>query len=775
ADRITYVLTDARPVLVLTSTDIVSRLSDGHPPYVAVDDPRTATALVDHHDTDPTGTERNTLLLPAHPAYVIYTSGSTGRPKGVAVTHQGLPSLTVVQAEEFGIRAGSRVLQFASASFDAATWEMVMALCNGACLVSAAPQDLLPGQALVRLVAERSVTHATLPPAVLALLEPDSLPSITTLITAGEALSQNLVTRWADGRRLVNAYGPTESTVCATMTSPLSAGAFNTPHIGTPIANTTVYVLDSALRPVPVGVAGELYIAGAGLARGYLDRPGLTAQRFVANPFGAPGERMYRTGDLARWNAEGQLDFLGRTDDQVKIRGFRIELGEVEAALAAHPSVSQSAVVVREDRPGDKRLVGYLVANGGTTPQADSAALRAHLGTMLPEYMVPSALVVLDVLPLTVNGKLDRRALPAPHYQAADSGRGPATVQEEILCKVFAEVLGLPQVGVDDNFFELGGHSLLAVQLTNRIRTNLGVEVAVRALFEAPTVAGLALRLTDSGAARPALVAMTRPETVPVSFAQQRLWFLGELEGPSATYNIPVALRLTGDLDVEALRLVLGDLVGRHEVLRTVFAADEGRPYQQILPSPSSFDLPVVEVGRESMTEAIAELAAHAFDLSAELPLRAWLLQAGPGECVLVLVVHHIAGDGWSMGPLARDVSAAYTARSRGQVPVWEPLAVQYADYTLWQRQLLGEVSDPDSVLNEQLGYWRKALDGVPQELVLPFDRSRPTVASYRGGRVEIRVSADVHARVAELARAEGVTVFMVLQAALAVLLSRLG
>ncbi|WP_162625094.1 non-ribosomal peptide synthetase [Streptomyces cadmiisoli] len=774
AERITYLLTDAQPLLVVTSTDLASRLAGGEPSYLAVDDLRSTTALEALDDTDPTDTERRSTLLPAQPAYVIYTSGSTGQPKGVAVTHLGLPSLSAVQADEFAITAGSRVLQFASASFDAAVWEMVMALCNGACLVLAAPHDLLPGQALERLVAERSITHATLPPAALALLEPDGLPSITTLITAGEALNENLVTRWAGGRRLINAYGPTESTVCATITSPLSADEHNAPHIGTPIANTRVYVLDSALRPVPVGVAGELYIAGAGLARGYLDRPGLTAQRFVANPFN-PGERMYRTGDLAKWRPDGVLDFLGRTDDQVKIRGFRIELGEVEAVLAAHSSVAQSAVVVREDRPGDKRLVGYLVPATSPSGGVDTAELRAHLGAMLPEYMVPSALVVLDALPLTVNGKLDRRALPAPDYQAADSGRGPSTVQEEILCTVFAEVLGLPQVGVDDNFFELGGHSLLAVQLTNRIRTHLGVEVAMRALFEAPTVAGLAQRLTDSGAARPALVAMTRPQTVPVSFAQQRLWFLGELEGPSATYNIPVALRLTGDLDVEALRIALGDVVARHEVLRTVFAADEGRPYQMILPSPPSFDLPVIEVEQEGLTEAVAGLAAHAFDLAAELPLRAWLLRVVPGECVLVMVVHHIAGDGWSMGPLARDLSVAYTARVAGRAPDWEPLVVQYADYTVWQRELLGEETDPDSVLNEQLGYWRKALDGVPQELVLPFDRPRPAVASHRGGRVEILVPAGVHARVAELARAEGVTVFMVLQAALAVLLSRLG
>ncbi|WP_328918276.1 amino acid adenylation domain-containing protein [Streptomyces jietaisiensis] len=774
AERLAYVLDDARPSLMLTSSDLAGRPAAGKVSLLVVDAPETVAALREFADTDPVDAERRAPLRPAHPAYVIHTSGSTGRPKGVTVTHRGLPSLAAEQAEHLALSPGSRVLQFASMSFDASVWETVMALCSGACLVSAPSPELMPGPALVRLVAERGVTHATLPPAALALMEPDSLPSLTTLVTAGEALPRNLAAGWSAGRRLVNAYGPTESTVCATTTGPLSPEDPTTPPIGTPIVNTGVYVLDAALRPVPVGVAGELYLAGAGLARGYLGRPGMTAERFVANPYGVPGERMYRTGDLARWNADGQVEYLGRTDDQVKIRGFRIELGEVESALAAHSGVAQSAVVVREDRPGDRRLVGYLVAVGGPE-SVEVAAVRRHVQGVLPEYMVPSAFVVLDALPLTVNGKLDRKALPAPDHRAGDAGRGPATVQEELLRTVFADVLGLPTVGMDDNFFELGGHSLLAVQLINRARTALGVELPMRALFEAPTVAALAQRLTDTGTARPALTARTRPDTLPLSFAQQRLWFLGELEGPSATYNIPVAVRLTGVLEVEALRSALADVVGRHEVLRTVFTADEGTPHQRIIPPSDSFELPVTVVERSGVERAVAGLAVRAFDLAAEMPLRAWLLRVAPDEHVLLMVVHHIAGDGWSMGPLARDVSVAYRARVAGGVPGWNPLAVQYADYTLWQRELLGEEGDPGSVLSEQLAFWRKALDGVPQELALPFDRPRPAVASHRGGRVEIRVPAEVHARLVELARAEGVTVFMVLQASLAVLLSRMG
>ncbi|WP_042441146.1 condensation domain-containing protein, partial [Streptacidiphilus albus] len=463
--------------------------------------------------------------------------------------------------------------------------------------------------------------------------------------------------------------------------------------------------------------------------------------------------------------------------------GFRIELGEVEAALAAYPGVSHAVAVVREDVPGDKRLVGYVL-DSSTGEPLDAAALRAALARSLPEYMVPSAIVVLDELPLTVNGKLDRRALPVPALEAATaSGRIPRTAREEVLAALFAGVLGVSTVGLDDNFFALGGHSLLATRLVSRIRSVLGVELPIRALFEAPTVAALAERLDGSGRVRPLLVtgdrAVTTAEPLPVSFAQQRLWFLGELEGPSAVYNIPLALRVSGALDSEALSQALRDVVGRHEVLRTVYQSVDGSPSQHVLDLDEVGPLLSVVDAQGLDAPAVAELVAsasgHAFDLAVELPLRAWLFRTAPEEHVLLVVVHHIAGDGWSLGPLARDVSVAYAARAAGSVPGWSSLPVQYGDYALWQRGLLGDAADPGSVLSEQLAYWRGVLAGVPEELVLPVDRLRPAVASHRGGTVGFSVSTELHERLVGLARAEGVTVFMVLQAALAVLLSRLG
>ncbi|MEV5243627.1 amino acid adenylation domain-containing protein, partial [Streptomyces cinnamoneus] len=599
-----------------------------------------------------------------------------------------------------------------------------------------------------------------------------SCTGLRQVICSGEALPADAVQRFhtlLPHVGLHNLYGPTEASVDVTAHTTNPHTDTTTVPIGRPVWNTRTYVLDAALRPVPVGVPGELYLAGIQLAHGYTGRPGLTAERFTADPHSATGQRMYRTGDIARWTDEGTLQYLGRADDQIKLRGQRIELGEIENALTTHEHIGQAAAAVRNER-----LVAYLVPAPGHT--VDTDALRAHVATVLPEYMVPAAFVTLDELPLTANGKLDRKALPAPDFAARTTSRGPRNDREATLCALFADVLGLDTIGIDDSFFELGGHSLLATRLISRIRTALGAELAVRAVFETPTVAALAERLDTAGTSRQALTLMERPDEIPLSAAQRRLWFINRLEGPSATYNIPLAARLLGAVDVEALQAALIDVVTRHESLRTVFPDTDGRPRQLVLPLEQARpELVITKVTADELDKQVSDTAQQGFDLAHDLPLRARLFRVAEDDHVLVLVVHHIAGDGWSMAPLSRDLSGAYAARAAGRAPEWQPLPVQYADYTLWQRDVLGDDNDPDSPMAGQVEYWRKALAAIPEELPLPTDRQRPAVASYRGRMVPLHLSAGIHQQVVELARFHGASVFMVMQAAVAALLGKLG
>ncbi|MFC9362658.1 amino acid adenylation domain-containing protein, partial [Rhodococcus sp. NPDC057014] len=772
ADRIENMLADSGAALGVTTSAHRHRLPDTVP-WLVLDDPdfeRTWSAASPARVTD---LDRRSVLDVDHAAYAIYTSGSTGRPKGVVVTHRGLANLLTEQSEHYTVSPDSRCLHICSPSFDVAILELVQSCAAGATLVIA-PPDVYGGAALADLLRRERVTHACITPAVLATVERDGIEHLEALVVAGDAVGDELVAAWGVDRAMFNGYGPTEATVLTTFSTPMTPGEPVT--IGSPVRGIALSVLDARLQPVPAGVPGELYIAGTALARGYHRRPALTAERFVANPYGRG--RMYRTGDVVRWRRDHTLEYLGRSDFQVKIRGQRVELGEIDSVLTTHPHLDFAATLGRPGPLGDTALVSYVLPHDGEEVAAPD--VLAFAGRILPKYMVPAAVVVLDEIPLTPVGKLDRKALPAPEFVTATLGyRAPTTPVEEAVADVFAEVLGAPRVGADDSFFDLGGDSLSATRAVARINSALDAGIGVAALFDAPVVADLAVRIDSAASARTpsvALAAGPRPDRIPLSLAQQRMWFVNQFDTSSPAYNIPIALRLTGALDRAALHAAVGDVVERHESLRTVFPGSVDGPHQVIVdPGPATPGLdPVPVSGDRALRDAVAALIGAGFDVSDEIPLRATLFALEPEQQVLAIVVHHIAADGFSMMPLARDVMLAYTARTVGETPGWTPLPVQYADYSVWQRDVLGAVDDPDSVMSRQLGYWTDTLSGAPEVLQIPVDRPRPAQRSYRGDVVEFDVPARLHRALNTIAAQHNSTLFMAVHAAFAVLLSRL-
>nr|WP_323754844.1 non-ribosomal peptide synthetase [Rhodococcus rhodochrous] len=797
-DRVRYILDQARPRVILTSDALgdepgADALRGSGIEMLDVADAQNDDSV----STDPlTDTDRIASPQPDDLAYVIFTSGSTGRPKGVAVTHRNVLTLFANAEPRFGFGPDDVWTLFHSYAFDFSVWELWGPLLYGGRLVVVDYLTSRSPELFAQLVRREGVTVLNQTPSAFyqfdeadRTLAADTAPlALRYVVFGGEALDPARLAGWFDrhpaGPQLVNMYGITETTVHVSY-QPVDralakAGAASA--IGRSLPGLDAYVLDRRLHPVPAGVPGELYISGDQLSRGYLGRPDLTVARFVANPFGRG--RLYRTGDIARWNSEGILEYAGRSDSQVQLRGFRIELGEIESQLLQAPGVAQAVAMVRDDGLGE-RLVGYVVARTGET--VDAAAVRAHASEFLTGYMVPDVVTVLDELPLTVNGKLDRRALPVPRIDIdADRFREPATESERIVARVWAEVLGIERVGADDSFFDLGGNSLVATRVVARINEATGASLAIRELFEDPTVAGLAARVDADGSDRtvPELVARPRPDRIPLSLAQQRMWVLNQLDPGSATYNIPLAIRLRGALDIDALTAAVRDVVERHETLRTVYTQDEQGPFQKILDAEAMPPLEAVRVASEQEAfEAVVEVASQGFDVSSEPPVRGRLVSISAGgsagsvvsdDHVLALVVHHISADGASLVPLARDLMEAYVARLSGSRPDRPPLEVQYADFAAWQQETFGDAENPDSPAGRQLAYWKQQLAGVPDLLDLPTDRPRPAVPSLRGATVFTEVDASTRQRLEALATENRASLFMVVHAALAVLLARM-
>jgi len=764
-DRLAFILDDAMAKMVLREP--VTGLAD----Y-----PATAPRLI-------------RPLSPQNTAYLIYTSGSTGLPKGVPVPHAPIAEYFVWFGGEYRVDDTDRLLQVASPSFDVSMGEIFGTLICGARLVIPRPDGLRDIGYLTELLRREGITSMHFVPSLLGLFL--SLPGVNQWRTlrrvpiGGEPLPGEIADKFhaTFDASLYNFYGPTETVVNATSYPVEGAQGTRVVPIGRPKINTQAHLLDDGLQPVPAGVIGEIYIGGTHVAHGYYRRPGLTAERFVADPFTA-GARLYRSGDLARRNADGDIEFVGRADEQVKIRGFRIELGEVAAAISVDPSVGQAVVVAADVPPLGKSLVGYLTpADGAGCATVDLDRIRARVAAALPEYMTPAAYVVLEEIPITAHGKIDRAALPEPQITAGAEYRDPATETERRIAALFAELLGHDRVGVDDSFFDLGGHSLVATKLATAIRSECAVELGIRDIFELATVGLLAervdqLRNGQVARSRPKLIATAHDEPLPLSASQLRTWFAYRVDGPSPVNNIPFAAKLTGPWDVEAMVAAVGDLVARHEILRTTYLEIDGVPYQMVAPVG---EIPIRRATGDGDDWLKAQLELerrHCFELDGECPFRVALLHNAdaPDEQVLSLVVHHIAADHWSAGVLFADLLTAYRARRAGEAPGWAPLRVQYADYAAWQGVLLGDASGlASSVAAAQREYWVGQLAGLPEDTGLRPDLPRPPVPSGDGESVEFRIESATRARLAERCRELGITEFMLLQAAVAVVLHKAG
>jgi amino acid adenylation domain-containing protein len=775
ADRIRGMLEDAGARIVLTQPELADKLRGAPGRLVHVSSDWSTFA-------DEPGEPPLERVNPAHLAYVIFTSGSTGRPKAVMTTHRSASNYLQGMQAAFPMSQSDRALQVSAISFDASVSEIFTPLIDGALLVLAGRDEPRDAAAVIRRILADRITSIQMVPALLHFMVRESdfarCTSLQRIFCGGEGMPvelQDAVLERLSGVTLVNLYGPTEATVDpAHLVCRPGYGRGIVP-VGRPSRGMQLLILDEAMQPVPVGVPGEAYFGGAGVARGYLGRPDLTAERFVPNPFGdVPGDRLYRSGDVARWLPDGNMEFLGRVDHQVKVRGFRIELGEIEAALARHPDVAQAVVVAHDDARVGRRLVGYVIGRDGQRPAATS--LREHLARTLPEYMVPGDFVLLDALPLNVNGKVDRGRLQPPAPAAADEPLLPRDDIERTIAAVWAETLSLPRVGVHDDFFQLGGHSLLATRVVGQLRTALAVELSLRDLFEAPTVAGLAARARLAAPAASSLASahLGRSGDRSLSFAQQRMWFLDQLTPGSTLYNVTGALRVRGHLDDVALERALAELVLRHESLRTVFPPVDGVPVQRVLAGAELHlergDLCALDAqAREQECQRLlARAAAKPFDLARSPLLRVTLVRLASDEHLLVLSMHHIVTDGWSMGILIRELGELYAAFTRGEASPLAPLALQYIDVTEWQRVWLA-----DGAMDEQLAYWKTVLAAPLPALELPADRARPAILSHRGAHLGLTLDGALLADLRRLAQDQGATLFMVLLSAFASLLHR--